>query len=80
MNELFAGDLSEADLVTYARHITDKMLENDVLAKQAASNTKDQFALGDFSGAFVDTVIDGLDNYRSMAEQVLTSPNTRKGF
>ncbi|HRW09274.1 MAG TPA: type I restriction endonuclease [Caldilineaceae bacterium] len=80
LNTLFSGELSEADLVTYVRHITGKMLENDVLAKQAASNTKEQFALGDFSGVFEDTVIDGLDNYRSMAEQVLTSTATRKGF
>lgn len=80
MNELFAGDLSEADLVTYAQHITGKLLENDVLAKQAANNSKDQFALGDFSTVFVDTVIEGVDNYQSMAEQVLTNTSTRKGF
>ena len=80
MNELFAGDLSEADLVTYAQHISGRLLENDVLAKQAATNSKEQFALGDFSGAFMDTVIEGLDRYQSMAEQVLTNDRTRKGF
>ena len=36
--------------------------------------------MGDFSGAFMDTVIEGLDNYQSMAEQVLTNDRTRKGF
>ena len=80
MNELFAGDLSDADLVTYARHITGKLLENAELAQQAASNSKEQFALGDFSKIFVDTVIEGLDNYQSMAEQVLNKEQTRKGF
>jgi type I restriction enzyme R subunit len=80
MNELFAGDLSEADLVTYVQHITGKMLENDLLAKQAASNSKEQFSLGDFSGVLVDTIIDGLDSYRAMAEQVLGNDATRKGF
>lgn len=80
MNDLFAGELTDADLLTYARHITDKLLENDTLSKQAASNNKEQFALGDFSSAFMDTVIEGLDNYQSMAEQVLTKDQTRKGF
>ena len=80
MNDLFSGELSEADLVTYARHITGKLLENGVLARQAATNSKEQFALGDFSGAFVETVVEGLDRYQSMAEQVLTSDATRKGF
>lgn len=80
MNELFAGELTEADLLTYARHITEKMLESDALSKQAAHNNKEQFALGDFSTVFTDTIIDGLDNYQSMAEQVLTKDQTRKGF
>ena len=80
MNDLFAGELTDADLLTYARHITDKMLESGTLAKQAESNNKEQFALGDFSSVFMDTIIEGLDNYQSMAEQVLTKDQTRKGF
>ena len=75
-----SGELTDADLVTYAQHITGKLLENDVLAKQAATNTKDQFALGDFRTAFTDTIIEGLDSYQSMAEQVLSNERTRKGF
>lgn len=80
MNELFAGDLTDADLITYAQHIMGKMLENDKLAKQAATNSKEQFALGDFSNVFIETVIEGLDNYNNMAEQVLNQDKTRKGF
>lgn len=51
-----------------------------MLAKQATTNTKEQFALGDFRAAFTDTIIDGLDSYESMAEQVLSNDRTRKGF
>lgn len=47
MNDLFAGDLTEADLVTYARHISSKMLENEELAMQAAQNSRERFQLGD---------------------------------
>ncbi len=80
MNDLFAGELSDADLVHYATHIRDKMLEDETLARQAATNTKEQFALGDFPSRFVDAVIGGLDSYQEMAEQVLTQERTRKGF
>jgi len=80
MNSLFEGDLSDADLLTYANHIKDKMLENDVLAQQAATNTKEQFALGDFNIAMMDAVIEGLDNYQSMASQVLGNEQVKKGF
>jgi type I restriction enzyme R subunit len=80
LNELFAGDLSDADLITYARHITGKLLENPVLAQQAATNTKEQFATGDFADAFLNSVVDGLGSYQSMADQVLRSEKTRQGF
>jgi len=80
MNDLFAGDLTDADLLTYARHITGKLLENEALAQQAASNSQEGFALGDFPRVFIDTVIDALDSYQSMAEQVLSREETRQGF
>jgi type I restriction enzyme R subunit len=80
MNDLFSGDLSDADLLTYAQHITGKLLENPTLAEQAASNTAEQFAMGDFPKAFVDVVVDALDSYQSMAEQVLAKETTRAGF
>jgi type I restriction enzyme R subunit len=80
MNELFAGDLSEADLVTYAHHISSKMMENEELAMQAAQNSREQFALGDFGAAFMDAILEGLDAYQSMAEQVLTEDRTKEGF
>lgn len=80
MNDLFAGDLSEADLLSYARHITGKLLENPMLAQQAANNTKEQFAMGDFPTAFTNTIVDALESYQSMADQVLSKDATRQGF
>lgn len=80
MNSLFEGDLTDADLLNYANHIRDKMMENDVLAQQAATNSKEQFALGDFNDVMMDTVIEGLDNYQSMASQVLGNERVKKGF
>lgn len=80
MNDLFEGDLSEADLLSYANHISTKMLENPVLEQQAKTNSKEQFALGDFRPAMMDAIVEGLDSYSSMAQQVLSNDRIREGF
>lgn len=80
MNSLFEGELTDADLINYAHHIRDKMLESETLAQQAATNSKEQFALGDFHDVMMDAVIEGLDNYQSMADQVLNNEQVQKGF
>lgn len=80
MNTLFEGELTDADLLNYACHVRDKMLENEILEKQAKSNTKDQFALGDFRNVMMDKVIQNLDNYTAMATQVLNEDRIREGF
>jgi len=80
MNDLFEGELSEADLLSYAHHIRDKMLENQTLEQQAQHNTKEQFALGDFRAAMMEAVADGLESYQSMAGQVLGNERVREGF
>lgn len=80
MNSIFEGELTDADLINYANHVRDKMLENEVLAQQAATNSKEQFALGDFHDVMMDAVIEGLDNYQSMADQVLNNEQVQKGF
>jgi type I restriction enzyme, R subunit len=80
MNDLFEGELSEADLLSYANHIRDKMLENPTLGEQAQHNTKEQFALGDFRTAMMDAVAEGLESYQSMAGQVLGNERIREGF
>jgi len=80
MNEIFEGELTDADLLNYATHVRDRMLENTVLEKQASINTKEQFALGDFQTALLGAVVAGLDSYQDMARQVLSSENVREGF
>ena len=56
------------------------MLENPVLEQQARSNTKEQFALGDFRKAMMGAVVAGLDSYQGMAKQVLSDERVREGF
>lgn len=50
------------------------------LARQAARNSKEQFALGDFQHVLMDNVIEGIDRYQSMAGQVMGNPNVQKAF
>jgi type I restriction enzyme, R subunit len=80
LNDLFDGDLSEVDKVAYINHIAGKLMEREILVKQAAENSKSQFGLGDFKGILMDTVIAGLDNYKSMAAQVLGNDRKKQEF
>lgn len=50
------------------------------MAQQTKTNSKEQFALGDFRPAMMDAIIEKLDNYSSMAQQVLGNERVREGF
>ena len=56
------------------------MPESEVLAQQAATHNKEQFAIGDFHNVMMDAVIEGPDNYQSMADQVLNNEQVQKVF
>lgn len=71
MNDLFSGNLSEGDLVGYVTTIKGKLMENEALAAQAASNTEQQFAMGDFKDVFTDIIIEGQEAHNSIANQLL---------
>lgn len=71
MNDLFAGDLSEADMVGYVTTIKGKLMEDETLAKQAANNTEEQFRMGDFKERLTDIILDGQDAHNSIADQLL---------
>jgi len=81
MNELFDGDLTDNDLLALANHVGGKMMENEMLAEQAAANTKEQFgASPDYKAVMLDSVADGLDKYQEMAKQVLNSERVQEGL
>ena len=80
VNDLFAGDVREVDMLAVAHHVSGRMLQNPDLAQQAASNSKEQFAMGDYPKVFMDTLVDALDGYQGVVEQVLAQEGTRAGF
>lgn len=71
MNNLFSGDLSEADLVGYVTTIKGKLMESEKLQEQAANNSEEQFALGDFKDVLTDIIIEGQENHNKIADQLL---------
>ena len=81
MNSLFEGELTDADLLNYANHIRDKMLENKILAKQAANNAIDQFgASPDFNDVMMKAVVDAFKSHQTMSKQVLSTPSVKDGL
>lgn len=80
VNELFEGELTDADRIAYVDHVVGKLLEKDHLKEQARYNTKEQFSLGSFNEELINTVIEGLDHYQAMASQVLGNERVRSGF
>jgi len=69
MNELFAGQLTNADYQAYATHLLGKLAENPVLAEQAQANdTVAQFAQGDYRKALTSAVVEALTSHSAMAD------------
>ena len=80
MNLLFEGELTDDDMLSYARTITDKVRENKKVIQQVTSNTKEQAMMGGFADAINDAVIDSLDAHQSLATQVLNEERIKKGL
>lgn len=80
MNGLFEGELSDADLISYAQHVSAKMLENPALEKQAAASSKERFLHGDFRQAMMKAVIDSMKSHKTMSNQVLGRLDVQEGL
>ncbi len=71
MNDLFAGDITEADFIGSLTTWQGRLMTSDTLAAQAKNNSEEQFALGSFKDEFMDVVIEAQDAQNSIAEQML---------
>jgi len=59
----------------------EKLLESETLAKQAANNTKEQFANSpDLKSSLVNAIIDALDAHNEMSSQALASEEIQTGL
>lgn len=76
MNDLFSGDIAEADFVGALTTWKGHLLANETLAEQARSNSEEQFELGDFKAVFTGIVIDAQDAQNHIADQLLKDDRT----
>lgn len=82
VNDLFQGELSDNDKLVYVNDVLmGKLLESDVLARQASSNSKEQFANSpDLKQELVNAIIDALDAHTTMSSQALGSEKVQSGL
>jgi type I restriction enzyme R subunit len=82
VNGLFEGELSDDDQLVYVNGvIKGKLLENEMLMQQAASNSKEQFANSpDLKSALLHAIMDALEAHQSMSTQALGSARVLDGL
>ncbi len=82
VNGLFEGELSDDDQLVYVNGVLKgKLLENEMLQQQAASNSKEQFANSpDLKDALMHAIVDALEAHTTMSTQALGSERVRDGL
>lgn len=82
VNDLFEGDLTDDDRLVYVNNVLKgKLLESEVLAQQAANNTKEQFSNSpDLSKELMNAIIDAFAAHSAMSKQALDSERVRNGL
>jgi type I restriction enzyme R subunit len=82
VNDLFEGELTDQDKLVYVNNvIKGKLLESETLQKQAANNTKEQFANSpDLARELTLAIMGALDAHNSMSTQALNSERVRAGL
>ncbi len=81
LNELFEGDLTDGDQLSYANTLRAKMLESDELIVQAANNSKAQFANSPtLTTELMNAIMDALAAHSNLSKQALDSERVRDGL
>jgi type I restriction enzyme R subunit len=82
VNDLFEGDITDGDRLVYVNDVLKgKLLESEMLAQQAANNTKEQFSNSpDLTHAIMDAIISAFEAHTSMSKQALDSEKVRTGL
>ena len=81
MNEVFSGNLSDADFRGYATTLIGKMVSDPTLQEQAqANNTVKAFRNGAYEAKLNIAVVDALESHSAMADQALRHEKVFKGL
>ena len=81
MNQVFSGNLTQADYTGYATTLITKMVEDPILLEQAhANDTVEAFGNGAYEAKLNHAVVEALENHSAMADQALKHPIVFKGL
>lgn len=82
VNELFQGELTDDDRLVYVNNVLKgKLLESEMLAQQAANNTKEQFSNSpDLKSEIMNAIMDAFAAHSTMSKQALDSERVRDGL
>jgi type I restriction enzyme R subunit len=81
MNEVFSGNLSDADFRGYATTPIGKMVADPTLHEQALANdTVEAFGNGAYETKLNGAVVDALESHSTMADQALRHPKVFKNL
>ena len=81
LNTLFGSDTTGGDQLSYANAVAEKTLESEVLQKQAANNSKEQFANSpDLTSEILTAVMDSMDAQTELSTRALNSVAIREGL
>lgn len=81
LNDLFEGDFTEGDMLSFANTSKAKLLESEILITQAESNSKEQFSNSpDLATEIMNAVMDALAAHSTMSKQALASAKVREGL
>jgi len=81
LNTLLGSDTTDGDQLSFARTLEEKTLESNVLQKQAANNSKEQFANSpDLKRELVNAVIDSMDVQSELSTRALNSTQIQEGL
>lgn len=81
LNDLFQGVTDEDQLQYVNGNVKGKLLQSEILAEQAANNTKEQFANSpDLAAALLNAIMDADSAFSALTKQALDSEKVRRGI
>ncbi len=81
LNDLFQGVTDEDQLQYVNGNVKGKLLQSEILAEQAANNTKEQFANSpDIASALLNAIMDADSAFSALTKQALDSEKVRRGI
>ncbi|TWT42636.1 hypothetical protein KOR42_46860 [Thalassoglobus neptunius] len=75
LNTLYGNDMTDGDLLSFVNAVKAKTMESEVLIRQSANNTRQQFdSSPDLFGEIQSAVIDSMDTQAELSTRALNSP------